>query len=132
MVVGVRPGPWSLWVPPVAWMALIFLGSSLPTADLPVAPKWISLLVHLLEFAVLALLLLRGANGGFGRRARPAALAVAFLASVAYAVGDELHQLFVPGRIPDLTDVMADTAGAAAACILAAVALAFIHRRASD
>ena len=113
-------------------MALIFIGSSLPAADIPIAPAWISLVIHLLEFAVLAVLLLRGANGGFGRRARPAALAVAFLASVAYAVGDELHQLFVPGRVPDLADVMTDAAVAAAACILAAVALAIIHRRAGD
>ena len=35
-----------------------------------------------------------------------------------YAVTDEFHQSFVPGRYPDVRDVLVDTAGALVAVLL--------------
>ena len=48
------------------------------------------------------------------RRVYPKALAVSFL----YAATDELHQLFVPGRSGQFSDVLIDTAGAAFGLLL--------------
>ncbi len=40
-------------------------------------------------------------------------IAAALIVCVLYAVSDEIHQLFVPGRSGQLTDVLIDSAGAA-------------------
>ena len=52
--------------------------------------------------------------------ARVAAQALAI--AVAYGATDEVHQMFVPGRTPDVMDVLADAAGA---LVAAAVCLAW-------
>ena len=73
---------------------------------------------HMAEYAMLGMalcsLLFYSADKGYIRmraRRQPAALALsgAFL----YAVTDEIHQYFVPGRGPAVKDVLIDTAGAA-------------------
>ena len=47
-----------------------------------------------------------------------------------YAVCDEIHQIFVPGRSAQVTDVMIDPAGACTGILLAAAAVWFFgHRR---
>lgn len=40
------------------------------------------------------------------------------LISIIYSVLDEVHQLFVPGRIPDLFDIFTDSAGIFSSMIL--------------
>jgi VanZ family protein len=93
----------SRWLPVVLWAALIFglssipsLGTGLGTWDLVLRK-----LAHATEYAVLGFLLLR-ATGREG---------VAALAGVAYAVTDEIHQHFVPGRHGAGYDVAIDAAG---------------------
>jgi len=100
-------------------MALIFWFSHQP--DLPRAPApLLDLLVkkglHAAAYGALALLWLRALRAA----GAPAPAALAFALSVLYAVLDEWHQSFVPGRSGRLADVFIDAAGAAAA--LAAVA----------
>ena len=96
-------------------MALIFFLSAQP--DLP-HPKggWADALFssgsHALEFGVLAVLLAFALNG----QRRP--LLVAFLVTALYALSDEFHQSFVPGRHPDPWDVAFDVAGALVALAL--------------
>ncbi len=48
------------------------------------------------------------------RRAAP----IAFVVAVLYAVSDEFHQSFVPGRYPDIRDILVDAAGVLAALLL--------------
>jgi VanZ family protein len=55
----------------------------------------------------------------------PAAIVTAAL----YAVTDELHQSFVPGRGPMLTDVLLDTGGAALGVLVMALLLRVLYRR---
>jgi VanZ family protein len=43
----------------------------------------------------------------------PRAIALAILFGVMYAVTDEIHQMFVPGRTADAADLVADTIGVA-------------------
>lgn len=96
-----------LWrVAPVAWMLLLFLLSSQGDFGEPLAlPDWLPIdkLVHAALYGVLAALLYQAGLGPF------AAVAVAGL----YGVTDEFHQMFVPGRFPDLFDWLADVTGAA-------------------
>lgn len=67
---------------------------------------------HATEYAVFAMLLF-GAWYDRKRRMVYNALLPWVCASV-YAAGDELHQLFVPGRSGQISDVLLDSAGAAA------------------
>ena len=99
-----------LWLPVALWMGLIFVMSAQP--DLPHPESgWLDLLIsssaHVFLFAVLAFLLARA----LGRRAR--AWLIALAAVALYAASDELHQAFVPGRHPDLLDLVCDLVGAA-------------------
>ena len=119
----------SLWLPPIAWMGLIFLLSSLPVKAIPEAPPWSYVLAHFTEFFVLAALMLRAINGGLGQRAGLLTVAVAFALTIAYGMLDELHQAFVPGRVPDFFDICVDATGAAAACLLLAAVLLVVHGR---
>jgi len=102
------------WWPTILMMALIFMVSGTPGGDLPQFGPW-DLVVkkggHLTGYALLALALLRGPAGGNVPSRRQAFLAV-FLAAV-YAVTDEFHQEFTPGRSSSMFDVAIDTVGAA-------------------
>jgi VanZ family protein len=75
--------------------------------------------VHLLVFGGLALLLLRALAPAWAAQPslRPALIAAAL--TVAYGASDEWHQAFVRGRHADLTDLVADAAGACLAMLLA-------------
>jgi VanZ family protein len=101
-------------------MAVIFAFSATPGGDLP-SFGLVDMLVkkggHMAEYFVLALACLRG----FDTQDRPSrSLWLAFGLAVAYALTDELHQSFTPGRHPALTDVAIDSLGAALAVGLAA------------
>jgi VanZ family protein len=96
-----------LWrVAPLAWMLLVFLLSSRSDLGDPFElPAWLPMdkLAHGLLFGVLSALLYLA-----GMRVFPAVLVAA-----TYGLIDEFHQMFVPGRSPDLRDWLADLAGAA-------------------
>lgn len=100
----------------LAWMGLIFWLSAQP--DLPHAPEpWLDVTVkkagHAVLYGVLAWLY-RGALQGDGPPSGRARL-LAFGLAVLYAVTDEIHQSFVPGRTPSPWDVVIDGVGAALA-----------------
>lgn len=90
-------------------MALIFILSAQPDLPHP-ASGWMDLLIssaaHAFLFGVLALLL--GWALAPYRRGLPFALLLATL----YALSDEFHQAFVPGRHPDPLDLACDALGA--------------------
>lgn len=103
-----------LWLPVVAWMGVIFALSAQPDLPHPNA-GWadflVSSLAHATVFGVLALLFSRALGD------RPRAGSLAFLFSLLYALSDELHQAFVPGRVPDLWDLACDGLGAGLALL---------------
>ena len=67
--------------------------------------------MHVAEFAVLALLWYRGLSWG-KRGWQPADALTAFGLSALAAVGDEVHQAFVPSRTASAMDVAWDSLGA--------------------
>ena len=94
-----------LWAPVVLWATVIFTFSSIPDLSTGLGTWDLVLrkLAHTVEFAILGALLLRAL------RAELPALA----AGIAYAVTDEVHQLFVEGRRGSVVDVLIDGVGAA-------------------
>ena len=125
------------WVPPLIYMGLIFIISSLEQPPLPM-PKfeWLTIdkLYHFIEYGILGALLAiafvnvpcRGGAPGpprlggrirdrEARGPRPTASwrwAGAVLIAILYGASDEWHQTFVPGRLATLADWVADVVGA--------------------
>ena len=100
----------TVWIPVVAWAAVIFTFSSITSFSTGLGP-WDTILrkgAHVTEYAVLGALLYRA----LGRE--PLALAV----GIAYAATDELHQYFVRGRHASPVDVAIDAVGLAAGMLL--------------
>jgi VanZ family protein len=122
------PGSYSLrqWIPVIAWGAIIFTLSTsafsaantartidpilrwllpgMTAASIEVAHTLIRKSAHFMEYGVLFWLLVRGPMAD-----RPY---TALMLCVAYALLDEGHQTFVPGRSASLYDVALDSTGA--------------------
>ena len=99
-----------LWLPVAAWAGLIFAFSSVPDLGTGLG-GWDLLLrklAHAAEFAVLGALLVRATDRA----------GLAFLLGALYAVTDELHQVFVPGRVGSPLDVAIDVVGVAGGVLL--------------
>ena len=107
------------WLPAVILMAAIFGFSAMPADALP-SFNWADLLVkkgaHMLGYGLLALAYL------YAFQLDSANLKVAWLLALLYAISDEYHQGFVPGRNGTWIDVVIDGAGAA-------LALAWVKRK---
>ena len=121
------------WGPPILWMGVIFLLST----DLASAARTSRLIIpvlnfllpglladtyallhgilrklgHLTEYAVLAVLWAR-ALAGPGARWRARHVAAALTICILTAIGDEVHQAWVPSRSSSALDVGLDGAGA--------------------
>lgn len=96
------------WLPVLLWMGLIFFLSSQPHLfryPHHLIALLLSKAAHLLEYGLLAILLCRalGDKGGWW----------AFLMGGLYALSDEFHQSFVPGRNVELSDLAFDILGVA-------------------
>jgi VanZ family protein len=101
------------WLPVLLWMGVIFVASSQP--ELPfILNKTVDFITkkagHVTEYGVLAFLLWRAISKERGWPALPS-FGGAFVLSLLYAVSDEFHQTFVPGRTGRLTDVGFDALG---------------------
>jgi len=99
------------WTPTILWATLIFFLSSIPSlkaSDNPFIQNLINTLGHLTEYLVLYLLINRSLrkDNYTGNICKASAFA-----SFWYAVLDELHQSFIPGRQMDAKDVLFDTLG---------------------
>ena len=89
------------WLPALAMMAIIFAFSSIPSEEMPrfgLVDYVLKKSGHALGYALLAVAYLRGLGAGRGR--------LAWTLALAYALTDEFHQSFIPGRNPSLIDVL--------------------------
>lgn len=124
----------ALWAASLMWMAVIFLMSAAPgdisgmqsgkltrllaaclspffemdAGELYALETFVRKGAHMTEYAVLFLLYRASLDHSGVRRAGVKAL----LMTVGYALTDEFHQSFVPGRGPALLDVAIDGCGA--------------------
>jgi VanZ family protein len=130
---------WLRWLPAIAWMTMIFLFSNQPGGGSGALSKlimgylakvgidfqawfgehavWVlRKCAHFTEYMILFFLLFYALRGGIvWKTARWWALLGVFL----YASSDEIHQLFIPGRVGDALDVMIDTCGGMMGVLLA-------------
>ena len=99
------------WIPALATLCLIvFLShqSHPPGAGLGLNP-----LLHLIEYALLTLTLVWGRSSGLRRVLGTRQLVWLWILGTLFAVSDEIHQSFVPGREPSVGDLLMDVAGVA-------------------
>jgi len=118
---GCSPQTWRYWLPVCAYAGYIFYLSSLPHPEDEFSFLLFSFefleglgdkIVHLLEYGILGILFYRAFRYAGGARAAHSAVWLAILASAAYGLTDEIHQVFVPLRVADPLDLVADTLGA--------------------
>lgn len=123
---GSEPAPLGEWIPVILWGGLIFTLSTsafsaantariidptlrfllpgISAASVEVCHMLIRKTAHFTEYAILFWLLVRGPM-----KERPY---LALLLCMVYALTDEGHQSFVPGRTASLYDVALDSSGA--------------------
>jgi VanZ family protein len=95
------------WGPAGAWAALLFGLSALPELSTAATIPYGDKVAHLLVYSVFGALLAFGR----GRSERPVPHVLLLLIGALYAVSDEWHQFYVPGRVPDVADWAADLVG---------------------
>lgn len=102
---------WLVYFPLFIYWAILFVATTLPAAELPktgVNDK----IEHFLAYLILAVLLnltLMFQNKYSTLKKRAWLYTLIF--SISYAVLDEVHQLFIPGRDCDILDWISDSSG---------------------
>ena len=105
--------------PVIFWGLLIAVVSSIPKISQPIPSiPHADKAAHFLEYAVFAYLMCRALfySAQPHHLSRPVIMAILFCA--VFAAGDELHQLFIPGRSGSFSDFIADSLGILSALIL--------------
>jgi VanZ family protein len=99
----------SLWLPVISCATLIFVLSGIPSLSSGLGDWDLVLrkIGHVSIYAVLGALLVRATANDL----------VAVVAGVAYAVTDEVHQHFIPGRSGAIADVGFDAIGVVAGVV---------------
>lgn len=123
---GLLDNKWVRLAAAVAWMGLIFFLSAqsrLPDLSPSFSDALQDVLGHFFAYAALALLVFFALEA-FGV-SRPALWTL--IVVLLYALSDEYHQSFVPGRHPDIFDIATDLVGA----LVALAALRALRRRRS-
>ncbi len=103
-------------LPAILWATAIFIASSIPQEYTPSIRIWnIDKAAHFLEFCILGILVSTAFYKSKHAEFRQRALTLALLVAVMWAASDEIHQMFVRGRVASIFDFIADAFGAVAA-----------------
>jgi len=98
------------------WMSLIFYLSSLPSTSTgpdTLTFKIFSKALHFFIFGILSLHFLFSIKGKKSlQETRLKVFLLSLLLTITYAITDEYHQSFSPGRTPSFKDIIIDTSGA--------------------
>jgi VanZ family protein len=101
-----------LYVPLAIYWIAMFVGTSLPSDEIPQLFRAQDKFEHLFAYfglAVMVYLWLHFQNKKIFLKKN--ALLFSILIILAYAAVDELHQMLVPGRVSDIIDWLADSIG---------------------
>jgi VanZ family protein len=137
------------WLPVLLWAIIIFITSANPNPYRALPVSWniqtvpiqsdpgskkitrdeiLGRFLHAAEYLVLAALIARALTGRGDLRFTLLAMALGL--SFLYALSDEVHQLYVPGRAFELRDLALDLAGSALGIISFATFLTLQRQRA--
>ena len=98
--------------PAILWILAIFIQSSIPDLTAPdLGFRSQDKFAHVVEFAILAFLLRRFFVYHVKTNWQNKWYLYTLIIGCFYAVFDEIHQAFVPGRSADIFDVLADVIG---------------------
>jgi len=102
-------------LPLFIWMGVIFFFSSLPGSERQYQMTLSYFMerkgAHVIEYAILMLLMVRFSTAVFPRETFKKILFLAAVFSITYGATDELHQFFVPYRGAKISDVLIDGLG---------------------
>jgi VanZ family protein len=99
------------WLPVIIFAILIFYASSMPGEQIPDLFPFQSTIFHIAVYAIFAMLINRALKAHCPKMGIFRIFFWVFFLSFSFAVSDELHQVFVPGRTPSLYDITCDTIG---------------------
>ena len=105
------------WIPALVWMGIIFAFSARPAVQasgIDWQDFFIKKTAHFVEYAVLTTLLIFSLNRTTSWN-KTKKIVFAVIISGLYAVSDEFHQSFIPGREPHVRDVLIDALGSLSA-----------------
>jgi VanZ family protein len=88
------------WLLVFLWAAVIFVFSSIPQTKVSqffLTDFIIKKIAHISEYAILYALIYKATRGKW---------VASFVLTIIYAITDEIHQSFVPGRTPRIYDVI--------------------------
>ena len=102
----------SNWLVLIGFCALIFIQShGLVLTNIPL-PMHLDKLLHFVCFALLAIFFFRAYHTLPFRASVKILVIISVISTIGYAIGDEVHQSFIPLRVADKFDIIADAAGA--------------------
>ncbi len=99
------------WLPVIIYAALIFYLSSIPGKKIPFLFPYQDVVVHIIEYTIFALLVNRALKAYNPDTRYIRRLFWVFFLSFIYAISDEFHQIFVPGRCASGSDLFTDAIG---------------------
>ena len=110
----------SSWIPFLVWAGIIFYLSSIPhvNSGLGIWDFVLRKLAHMTEYSGLFLLFARAAHRTWARWSSKRIITIGLIFCLLYALSDEYHQSFVPGRDASLKDVTIDFVSSVLAVIL--------------
>jgi len=111
------------WIPLIIWLSFIFIVSSIHGSKFHILPfysitqihveellSYRQVTFHIGEYCLLVILVYRLLKLKLNQPDKFIYL-LSFTASILYAISDEIHQYFVPGRFATLTDLIFDALG---------------------
>jgi VanZ family protein len=103
-----------LWyqLPAVLWAAAIFIESTIPGKKIPHLPPGSDKIIHATLFFIFCWFAHRALKFQNIEWLSRISLFIALVGTAIYGFSDEYHQIFVPGRTPDVYDLIADITGA--------------------
>lgn len=100
------------WLAVLCYAGVIFFLSSLPGTTLPQQLVLSDFTLHIIEYLPLGFLMARAMQHTKASSSKKAMFLLCCILAIVYAISDEIHQLFVPGRQASPFDLIADSIGA--------------------
>jgi VanZ family protein len=99
------------WSPAVIYACVIFYVSALSQVSTSLSGWNFDKLLHLIEYIPFGILIVFGMTFGSSVNSKKKSAIFSLVLLILYALSDEIHQSFVPGRDANAFDLMADIAG---------------------